>query len=288
MLQESSMGNLLISDYGNLDFQHVDDAQTPAQYRNMKNYGSFMSCNTALIHKIPQILKEQDQFLCLGGDHAIGFGSVAGHLRHTPNLSLVWVDAHADINLHSTSGSGNIHGMPVSLLLQELRDFWKHAHLDELAPNCLRADQLVFIGLRDVDPYEAYILKKLGIRAYAMDSVDKYGIAKIMEMTLDALDKNNKIHISFDIDALDSRIAPSTGTAVNGGLTLREGIYIVETLSETKRVEGVDMVEVNPSLGSQTDVEITLSAVLDILKSACGGHRRSGNHDHVDGSLLKK
>ncbi|GBP01536.1 Carboxypeptidase D [Eumeta japonica] len=104
-------------------------------YKNLKNYGPFMSCNKALIEKIPQILQENEQFLCLGGDHAIGFGSVAGHLIHTPNLSLVWVDAHADINLHSTTASGNIHGMPVAFLLEELRDFWKHAQLDDIAPN---------------------------------------------------------------------------------------------------------------------------------------------------------
>ncbi|XP_075157136.1 arginase [Haematobia irritans] len=287
-LQQSSGGNLLISDYGNLDYKLIDDSQTPAQYKNMKNYGSFMNCNRALIEKIPQILQEQDQFLCLGGDHAIGFGSVAGHLVHSPNLSLVWVDAHADINLHSTSASGNIHGMPVSFLLQELRDFWKHAHLDDIAPKCLRADQLVYIGLRDIDPYEAYILNKLGIRAFAMDSVDKYGISKIMEMTLDALDVNNKIHISFDIDALDTTIAPSTGTAVNGGLSLREGLYIVEALSKTKRVQGVDLVEVNPSLGSQNDVNITLSAAMEILKIVCGGYRRGGSYDNIDETIFKK
>ncbi|XP_005180026.2 arginase-1 [Musca domestica] len=287
MLLESSRGNLSITDYGNLSYELIDDQNTPPHYKNMKNYNTFMSCNKSLIAKIPEILKQQDQFLCLGGDHAIGFGSVAGHLMHSPNLSLVWVDAHADINLHSTSNSGNIHGMPVSFLLEELRDFWKHAHLDDISPNCLRADQLVYIGLRDIDPYEAYILNKLGIRAYAMDSIDKFGISKIMEMTLDALDVKNKIHISFDIDALDSRIAPSTGTAVYGGMSLREGIYVVETLCDTKRVQGFDLVEVNPSLGTQADVNNTLSASMEILKIACGGYRRRGTYEQVDGSLLK-
>ncbi|XP_073832636.1 arginase [Musca autumnalis] len=287
VLQESSRGNLVITDYGNLSYQVIDDEKTPTHYKNMKNYNTFMSCNKTLITKIPEILKEQNQFLVVGGDHAIGFGSVAGHLMHSPNLSLVWVDAHADINLHSTSSSGNIHGMPVSFLLEELRDFWKHAHLDDISPNCLRADQLVYIGLRDIDPYEAYILNKLGIRAYAMDSIDRYGISKIMEMTLDALDVKNKIHISFDIDALDSRIAPSTGTAVYGGLSLREGIYIVETLSETKRVQGFDLVEVNPSLGTPADVNATLSVSMEILKTACGGYRRRGTYYDIDENLLK-
>lgn len=117
--------------------------------------------------------------------------------------------------------------------------------------------------------------------------MDKYGIAKIMEMTLDALNVNNKIHVSFDIDALDSKLAPSTGTAVYGGLSLREGIYIVETLSETKRIQGIDLVEVNPSLGTQQDVQTTVSAAMEILKTVCGGYRRKGSYDNIDENLIK-
>lgn len=124
------------------------------------------------------------------------------------------------------------------------------------------------------------------ISFHVLQSVDKYGIAKIMEMTLDALDVKNKIHVSFDVDALDSKVAPSTGTAVYGGLSLREGIFIVETLSETKRIQGIDLVELNPSLGSQQDVQTTVSATMEILKTICGGYRRKGTFDNIDESLV--
>lgn len=108
-----------------------------------------------------------------------------------------------------------------------------------------------------------------------------------MEMTLDALDVKNKIHVSFDVDALDSRVAPSTGTAVYGGLSLREGIFIVESLSETKRVQGIDLVELNPSLGTPQDVQISVSASMEILKTVCGGYRRRGTFENIDESLVK-
>lgn len=107
-----------------------------------------------------------------------------------------------------------------------------------------------------------------------------------MEMTLDALDVKNKIHVSFDVDALDCKVAPSTGTAVFGGLSLREGIYIVEALSETKRVQGIDLVELNPLLGTPQDVQTTVSASLQILKTLCGGYRRKGNFNNIDESLV--
>ncbi len=57
-----------------------------------------------------------------------------------------------------------------------------------------------------------------------MHDVDKYGINTVMEMALKSLG-DRPIHLSFDIDSLDPRHAPATGTAVNGGLTFREGEF---------------------------------------------------------------
>lgn len=104
-------------------------------------------------------------------------------------------------------------------------------------------------------------------------------------MTLDALDTNNKIHVSFDIDALDSGVAPSTGTAVNGGLTLREGISIMEALRDTKRVQGIDLVEVNPRIGTYSDIDQTLRVALELLKSAYG-YKRCGSFKNIDKNFL--
>ncbi|KAL9881054.1 arginase-1 isoform X2 [Glossina fuscipes] len=262
-------GNVSISDYGNLKLETHVTSEDNSPYKRIKNYAEFMACNKALIPRISEVLNENDMFLILGGDHSIGFGSVAGHLLHTPNLSLVWVDAHADLNLHSTSYSGNIHGMPVSLLLKELRKYWLQADLYQFAPKCLPADQLVYIGLRDIDPFEDYILNKLNIKAFSMDAIDRFGISKIMEMSLDALKPYNKIHLSFDIDALDMYVAPSTGTPVRGGLTLTEGLYITDALRVTGRLQGIDVAEFNPALGTGDDLESTLNATMRIIRKAC-------------------
>lgn len=48
-----------------------------------------------------------------------------------------------------------------------------------------------------------------------MFHVDKYGIGKVMEMALDHVGRERPIHLSFDVDALDPEVAPSTGTAVS-------------------------------------------------------------------------
>jgi len=70
----------------------------------------------------------------------------------------------------------------------------------------------VYIGLRDVDAAEKKILRENGIKAYSMHEVDKYGIGKVVEMALDHVNpgREKPIHLSFDVDALDPTVAPST------------------------------------------------------------------------------
>lgn len=60
-------------------------------------------------------------------------------------------------------------------------------------------------------------MDKFSITAFGMGDVEKYGIDKITEMTLDKIDPkgNRSLHVSFDIDALDTLEAPSTGCPGN-------------------------------------------------------------------------
>lgn len=107
-----------------------------------------------------------------------------------------------------------------------------------------------------------------------MFHVDKWGIGKVVEMALDHVNKerNRPIHLSFDVDALDPMWAPSTGTPVRGGLTLREGDYICESVHETGNLVAVDLVEVNPKLATDKDIEAneTLRAGSSIVRCALG------------------
>ena len=76
----------------------------------------------------------------------------------------------------------------------------------------LKADKLVYIGLRDLDNFEKKTIKSLGIKAFTMHHVDKWGIGKVVDMALDHVNPNRTlpIHLSFDVDALDPSVAPST------------------------------------------------------------------------------
>ncbi|KAG8778307.1 Arginase, catabolizes arginine to ornithine and urea [Serendipita sp. 397] len=136
----------------------------------------------------------------------------------------------------------------------------------------LHTNSIVFIGLRDVDPGEKKILKENGITAFGMHEVDKYGIGEVVERALDAVNphRDRPIHLTFDVDALDPSVAPSTGTPVRGGLTFREGHYICEAIAETGLLAALDLVEVNPSLNDEFDAQQTVSVGCSLVRSALG------------------
>lgn len=91
-------------------------------------------------------------------------------------------------------------------------------------------------------------------------------------MALAHIGSDTPIHLSFDVDALDPQWAPSTGTPVRGGLTLREGDYICESVHETGNLVAVDLVEVNPRLAENEKVGVqeTVRAGCSLVRCALG------------------
>ncbi|KAJ8507497.1 hypothetical protein ONZ45_g10155 [Pleurotus djamor] len=221
----------------------------------------------------------------LGGDHSLAMGTISGTLTTYPDAGIIWVDAHADINTIETTDTGNIHGMPLAFLLgltaappttpPSETDTASHATrpFSWIKP-ILKPSSLVYIGLRDVDSGEKAILKKHGIKAFSMHEVDRYGIGRVVEMALEWLNKDRQesrpIHLSFDVDAMDPSVAPSTGTPVRGGLTFREGHYICEAVYETGDLVAFDLMEVNPSLADAAAVQQTVAVGCSLVRAALG------------------
>ena len=243
------------------------------KYPNIKNLSAFIKQTRHIEERVFESSKAGKFVLTLGGDHSIAVGTVSGVRKNHPELALLWIDAHADINTLASTKSGNLHGCPVSFLLglnenSDLQDAMMTAKLD---PN-----KVGYIGLRDVEPIEKEILSKLKIYPNAAASaidVARDGIVSSLRRVLHSIDPFNArlIHLSFDIDALDLLEAPATGTSVHAGLSLREGIIICEELYNTGRLVSMDLVEVNPSLAcDQRELDRTKSAAQAIILSALG------------------
>lgn len=188
--------------------------------------------------------------LTLGGDHSVAMGSLAGVLRARPSAGVLWVDAHADLNTPDASPSGNMHGMPLAFLLRLVQPAGVPgcAWLASAPP--LDPSALAYVGLRDLDAAEKAAIRRLGIFALTMHEVDRWGIGRCAEMALAHLTAHGPrpLHLSLDIDAVEPALAPSTGTAVPGGLSYREAHYLCEAAAETGLLGSMDVVEVNPLL----------------------------------------
>lgn len=131
---------------------------------------------------------------------------------------------------------------------------------------------IAYIGLRDVDPAEREISEKLGIAAYSIDDIDKVGIGEIMQRALERINPegDRPIHVSYDIDSLDPKETPSTGTPAKGGLTLDEGIYISQIVAQTGCLSAVDVVEFNPAIGTNEQVIRTASNTMKLITILLG------------------
>jgi arginase len=199
----------------------------------------------------------------LGGDHSIAIGTVGG-ITHTEQAGIIWIDAHGDFNLPQTSPNGNIHGMPVAVLLGKGFD----ALVDLGRPGRkINPEDLVYIGLRDLDYDEKNMLRASGMKIFTMRDIDESGIASITRQALAHLKDYPRLHVSLDMDILDPREAPGVGTPAVGGLTYREAHLLMEILEDSGRVSSVDVVEINPILDTKNS---TAKLAVELIKTLFG------------------
>jgi arginase len=189
----------------------------------------------------------------LGGDHSIAIGTLAGLARaRGAQPGLIWIDAHGDINTPLTSPSGNVHGMPVSIALED---------------GSIAVERTVLIGLRDIDAGERRRIRELGLRAYSMSDVDRLGMERVMEEAMELVGAGPRsVHVSFDMDGIDPREAPGVGTAVPGGLTYREAHLAMEMVAQTGLIGSFEVTETNPILDERNrTAELAVGLILSAL-----------------------
>lgn len=182
--------------------------------------------------------------LTLGGDHALGLGTVAGTAQHysPEELSLVWVDAHTDINTEESSTSGNIHGMPIAALLGLCGP--------ELTAVCggaavLRPENVHIIFARDIDPAEEEIIAGQGVHLYRMSEITEKGLTAVTERLLGSI-TTPYCHVSWDVDSLDAAFMPATGLPIPGGPDPAAVTDLLTALAATGKMVALDCVEYNP------------------------------------------
>jgi arginase len=183
----------------------------------------------------------------LGGDHSLAIGTIGG-VSSRQKVGVIWVDAHGDANSPGTSPSGNIHGMPVATLMGE--GFPDLVNIGRPGAKLMAGD-IVMIGVRDLDQQERDWLRQSGIKIFTMRDLDERGMSRVMVEALDWLGEHAHLHVSLDMDSLESNIAPGVGTPSPGGLNYREAQLLMEIVADTGRLISADIVEINPILDHQ-------------------------------------
>jgi arginase len=205
--------------------------------------------------------------LCLGGDHSMGAGTVAGvgefYRRQDQKIGLIWIDAHTDINTPDSSPSGNVHGMPLAAIMglgpPEL------ANIFHFSPK-VQPENCVLVGVRDIDAIEKAHVHRAGIEVLTMRDIDERGMRTVMEEALRMAGRGTAgYHVSLDMDWVDPEDAPGVGTPVRGGATYREAHLAMEIIADHGRMLSMEIVEVNPVIDEHNRtadlaVELALSA----------------------------
>jgi len=235
----------------------------------LKYLNEILKTSRTLAGKIEKVLENGHFPLCLGGDHSMAIGTIAGITtyckKHRLKLGVIWVDAHSDMNTDETSPSGNIHGMPLAALLgighEKLVNFYG------FAPK-LKPENCALIGIRSVDELERVNIKKLNLPVYTMTDIDKLGIHRIIVKVLRQFrEKVDHIHVSFDLDSVDPAIAPGVGTPVPGGLSYREAHLLMESIAECGCMSSLEITEVNPILDDKNKSALFAT---DLIASSMG------------------
>ena len=205
--------------------------------------------------------------LVLGGDHSVAVGSVSASFQQ-PKTGLIWVDAHADFNTPATSPSGNVHGMPLAALVGHGDP--RLVRIGSAEPS-VRSENVVIIGVRQLDPKERERLRESGIKTFSMRDIDEWGMPEVARRALLHLEHCQRLHLSLDVDAIDPTYAPGVATPVMGGITFREMHLLMEKIADTHLLFAMDVVEVNPMLDVRNQTARTAVAWDSILSTSLAG-----------------
>ncbi|MCW3077589.1 MAG: arginase [Bacteroidetes bacterium] len=238
----------------------------PVVHDYAKRIKGIYSLNERIAKEIQKTLKAEQIPIVLAGDHSSALGTISGIRMAYPEkrLGVIWIDAHADLHSPYTTPSGNMHGMPLSCVLNEDNrekqqnkpddetvEYWeKLKNLGGICPKIQYSD-LVFIALRDLEPQEEYLIKKNKVRVINLPEIRKKAVERVAIDSLNYLDHCDLIYVSFDVDSMDSRISSGTGTPVPNGITEKEAGNLIYYIMRSKKIVCFEMVEINPTLDKE-------------------------------------
>jgi len=166
--------------------------------------------------EVGRVLDSGDPLICLGGDHAITHPILRAVRKRQPKLTLLHIDAHADI-YDVYEGNPRSHASPFARIMEERL-----------------ADRLLQVGLRTISDHHRDQFRRFGV-----EHIEAGRCSGRIELNLET-----PVYLSLDIDALDPAFAPGVSHREPGGLSTRQVIDLIHSIDQP--LVAADIVEYNP------------------------------------------
>lgn len=187
----------------------------------------------SVYQRVAHFLNQNKTIGILGGEHSVSIGAIQAMSEKYPNLTVLQIDAHADLR-ETYHDSSNNHAC-VMRRAQEVAS-------------------VVQVGIRSVCAEEKeFIVPEKMFYAHQIQKSSTWIDEVINQLT-------DNVYLTIDLDGFDPSIVPATGTPLPGGLTWYEVNALFEKLFTTKNVVGFDVVELCPQ--PQDKCSDVLAAVL--------------------------
>ena len=232
-----------------------------------KNEYEVEEFNTELYKQIVAKTKEENFPICIGGDHSVVVASALASAKVNIDVGIIWIDAHTDYNTFETTITGNIHGLPLAAITgykcNELRCF----HDGKV----IQPSRTVVIGARSIDEAEKDNLKYAGVTVFSTEDIRERGVDAIMDEAFKIAGYKTKgIHVSYDLDVIDPKVAPGVSVPEVDGINEEEAMqfssYIEKHINE---IVSLDLVEFNPLRDKDRKTEqIALNILTQMIQAA--------------------
>lgn len=225
-----------------------------------------MEINKRLYKQVLKILSSNNIPLIIGGDHSLAMGSIEAALDYYKgDVSVIYVDKHADIHNEKTTPSGNIHGMPLSICIGRCDKRF------DIGTYRLKPENLYFIGLSNYEKEEIDYIQEANIYHLMDYEINEDNVKKIVDEIKNKI-ATKHVHISFDLDSIKSAEFPAVNVAVENiyqdesGISYKTAKKVLETLLKELNVCSMDFVEYNPTLDKDKKCKLKIEELLKVIK----------------------
>jgi agmatinase len=209
---------------------------------------------SAVVDEIERVAYEviaRGKFLvALGGEHSITPPLVSAAARKYENLSLLQIDAHADMR---DAYLGTVHSHACAMR------------------RSLQFAKITQVGIRSLSTEEAAAIGHLNTTVFW--DVDMRKDPKWMDAVVDSLGPN--VYVSIDVDGMDPAIMPATGTPEPGGLSWAEITGLLRAVAERRTVVSADVVELSPIPGMVAPNFLCAKLIYKLLTYRFASDRRA-------------